>query len=163
MAMRPPPPPRKFDGPPSACSSPEPVIVAASRRMLPPAPPATLWLLMPPPLALIFPSSTIDGDWMRTIPPPAFPALAVAPPPPGSFGSQSDPYGAATTELELLLRSMPPVPPWLPEAAKVLPPVAVLFQVWPATKPVAETSIVPPQATKSVVAATSRRLIVVVS
>src|SRR5712691_8861905 len=98
MAMRPPPPeaPPVF-WPPSAWISPAPLIVVASMRMLPPAALPSL----DSPFARILPSITNGPVLIRATPPPvrhgeqlAF--VVPAPAPPGSFGSNGEPYAAGT-------------------------------------------------------------------
>src|SRR5437867_463781 len=101
MATRPPPPEAApLFVPPSAWISPAPLIVAASMRMLPPAPA----LLFASPLARIFPSSCSVPALMRAMPPPDRQGMHVlevfdAPAPPGSFGSNGEPYAAGTLPL----------------------------------------------------------------
>src|SRR5712692_8587966 len=97
MATRPPPPdaPMLFE-PPSAWISPKPVTLVASMRTLPPAPAASLFS----PFARILPSTRTVPAAMRTTPPPERHGRQFAPlyhpAPPGSFGSNRDPYVAFT-------------------------------------------------------------------
>src|SRR5262245_35111788 len=81
------------------------------------------------PFARILPSSCSVPALMRTTPPPVRHGLQLvplppAPAPPGSFGSNTDPYAAGVLPVQ-----RPPTPPWLPALKLVAPPVVVGLSV----------------------------------